>query len=55
MAKRFPARVSRTGTYVIKAAESRPTRVASRKSGRFTTPTAADQQLASELLRAKRG
>ena len=54
MARRIPTRVSRDGTYVVKAAETRPTRVAARRNGRDTKVTEQDQQLASELLRAKR-
>jgi len=42
------------GAYVVKAAESRPSRVKAKTSTHRSTPTSADQRLASTLLKTKR-
>jgi hypothetical protein len=41
------------GAYIVKAAESRPTLVQGKTVGKPSTPTQADKNLASALLRAK--
>lgn len=56
MAKQVKARTS--GAYVIKAAESRPTKVVAKsaKSGRSQSkPSADDKRLARAFLKQKRG
>ena len=56
MAKRLHTRISRSGTYVVGAAEGRSMRVAAKKGGRTAaTATSSDRRRASELLKAKRG
>lgn len=42
------------GAYIVKAAESRPSRVEGKTSQRSSTPSSADKRLASTLLKAKR-
>lgn len=53
--KKQNIRVSRSGAYTVKAAESRPRRVTPRTDGRANTPTEADKSLVRALLRLKRG
>lgn len=56
MAKGSLAKVSQSGTYVVKAAESRSSKVVSRPYGRISRhPTTSDKRLASALLKSKRG
>jgi hypothetical protein len=56
MAKESSVRVSRSGTYVVKAAESRPSRVvSSRSNGRTNRPSTSDKRAAHALLKSKRG
>lgn len=48
--------IRRNGAYVVKAAESRPSRVvASKSDGRSRTPSSEDKKLARALLKSKRG
>ena len=47
--------INRPGTYVVKAAESRPARVAAKRDGQASTPTGNDRRLAREVFRSKRG
>lgn len=53
MAKK-QVKVRRTGAYVVKAAESRSARVASKPSGRTHEPSGRDKQLAEALLNQRR-
>lgn len=56
MAKGSLARVSQSGTYVVKAAESRSSKVVSRPDGQISRrPTTSDKRLANALLKNKRG
>lgn len=55
MAKKSSTRVSQSGTYVVKAAESRPSAVVSRSYGRTNRPSASDKRAAHALLKSKRG
>ena len=43
------------GAYIVKAAESRPSRVAAKPSDRRNAPSTADKRLASALLKVKGG
>lgn len=46
--------IRRAGAYVVKSAESRPTRVASKTSDGFrATPSADDKSLVAELRQTK--
>jgi len=54
MAKQQSTKVRRAGAYIVKAAESRPSGVAGKASGRSSTPSTDDKNLAVALLRAKR-
>jgi hypothetical protein len=47
-------KIRRAGAYIVKAAESRPSRVLSESNGRSTTPSSADKRLAQALLKTKR-
>jgi hypothetical protein len=47
-------RVSQFGTYVVKAAESRPSKVVAR-NGQASRPTNSDKRAAHALLKSKRG
>lgn len=47
-------RIRRAGAYIVKAAESRPSRVVSKSDGRTSTPSGADKRLAQALLMTKR-
>jgi len=49
-----PMKLSRAGAYIVKAAESRPTRIAAKSGSRTSTPSGADKRLAQALLKAKR-
>lgn len=53
MAKQVKAR--RAGAYIVKAAESRPAKVAAKPDGRSSAPSREDKRLASALLKAKHG
>jgi hypothetical protein len=57
MPKGSLAKVSQSGTYVVKAAESRSSKVISKPDGRVISkrPTMSDKRLANALLRSKRG
>ena len=44
----------RAGAYIVKAAESRPSRVASKSGSRTSTPSGNDKRLAHALLKTKR-
>ena len=55
MAKESAVRVSRSGTYVVKAAESRPSKVVARSKGRTSRPSASDKRAAHAFLKSKRG
>jgi hypothetical protein len=55
MAKESSMRVSRSGTYVVKAAESPPSKIVSRNDGRTSRPTTSDKRAANALLKSKRG
>jgi hypothetical protein len=48
-------KIQRAGAYIVRAAESRPSSVKGKLHGRSNTPTLEDKNLASALLRAKRG
>lgn len=53
----FPKNISRVGAYVVKAAESRPTRVSPRSLSpgeSLPKPTEEDKAMAQEMLRVKR-
>lgn len=47
-------KISRAGAYIVKAAESRPSRVLSKPHGRISTPSSDDKRLAHALLETKR-
>jgi hypothetical protein len=47
-------KVRRAGAYIVKAAESRPSRVDSKSDGRKSTPSGEDKRLAQALLKTKR-
>jgi hypothetical protein len=47
-------KIRRAGAYIVKAAESRPSRVVSKSDGRISTPSSADKRLAHALLQTKR-
>lgn len=53
MAKKKKAHLA--GAYVVKAAESRPSRVEGKVRNQSSTPSSADKRLATTLLRAKHG
>lgn len=56
MAKETSVKVSRSGTYVVKAAESRPARIiSSRSNGQTSRPSTSDKRAAHALLKSKRG
>lgn len=55
MAKGSSMRVSRSGTYVVKAAESRPAKVVARSNGRASRPSTSDKRAAHAFLKSKRG
>ncbi len=46
--------IRRAGAYIVKAAESRPSRVLSKSDGRTSTPSSDDKRLAQALLKTKR-
>ena len=47
-------KIRRAGAYIVKAAESRPSRVAAKANGRISTPNSDDKRLAHALLKTKR-
>jgi hypothetical protein len=47
-------KIRRAGAYIVKAAESRPSRVLAKSDGRMSTPSSADKRLAHALLNTKR-
>ncbi len=53
MSKQGSSRIRRTGAYVVKAAETRSTRVASKSTGRTQTPNSSDKKLVDALVRTK--
>lgn len=55
MGKGSLSRASRSGTYVVKAGESRPSKVVGRSEGRVSRPTTNDKRAANALLKSKRG
>lgn len=55
MPKESSLRVSRSGSYVVKSAESRSTKVAANSNGRASRPTRSDKRAANALLKSKRG
>jgi hypothetical protein len=54
MQKQPSPKIRRAGAYVVKAAESRPSRVAAKANGRIVTPSSDDKRLAHALLKSKR-
>lgn len=46
-------RIRRSGAYIIKAAESRPTRVPSKTNGSVNVPTETDKNLVRALISFK--
>jgi hypothetical protein len=55
MTKHGPTTMRRTGAYIVKAAESRPTPVVAASIGRPTpAPSTADRRLAAALLETRR-
>lgn len=53
MSNQPPTRIRRAGAYIVKAAESRPSRVVSKPAGRASTPSGDDKRLAQALLKSK--
>jgi hypothetical protein len=47
-------KIRRAGAYIVKAAESRPSRVLAKSAGRISTPSSDDRRLADALLKTKR-
>jgi len=47
-------KIRRAGAYIVKAAESRPSRVVSKSDGRASTPSGDDKRLAHALLKSRR-
>jgi hypothetical protein len=47
-------KIRRAGAYIVKAAESRPSRVHAKSDGRVSTPSGDDKRLARALLKTKR-
>jgi hypothetical protein len=47
-------KIRRAGAYIVKAAESRPSRVLAKSDGRISTPSSDDKRLAHALLKTKR-
>jgi hypothetical protein len=53
MAKQRSTKIRRTGAYIVKAAESRPSRVAAKDGVARSTPNTSDKRLAGALLKVK--
>jgi hypothetical protein len=53
MGKNSNSKISRSGTYVVRAGETRPTKVVGRITGKTTLPTASDKRAAQALVRLK--
>jgi hypothetical protein len=50
MANQRSPKIRRAGSYVVKAAESRPSEVRGKRNGRVSTPSTSDKELARYLL-----
>lgn len=55
MTKGSSVRVSRSGAYVVKAAESRPSKVVARSKGRSVSPSASEKRAAHAFLKSRKG
>lgn len=53
MSKNGSRRIRSAGAYVVKAAETRSSRVASKSTGRSETPNTSDKTLVDALRRTK--
>lgn len=54
MRNQSPTKIRRAGAYIVKAAESRPSRVVSKPDARPSTPSRDDKRLAEALLKTRR-
>lgn len=54
MSKKQSPRVSRHGAYIVKAAESRPSRVTPKSDARPSKPSEGDKVLARALMKSQR-
>jgi hypothetical protein len=54
MGKATKQKFSQAGSYVIRAGETRPTKVVGRVSGKTTTPTTNDKRAARAFVRLKK-
>jgi hypothetical protein len=54
MGKNLNRKVSRAGTYVVRAGETRPAKVVGRITGKITQPTQSDKRAAEALVKLKR-
>jgi hypothetical protein len=54
MAKASKQKLSRAGSYVVKAGETRPTKVVGKVNGKVTQPTTNDRRAARVLVRLKK-
>jgi hypothetical protein len=54
MGRDADSRISRAGSYVVGAGETRPAKVVGRISGKVTVPTKSDRRAARALVRLKK-
>lgn len=54
MGKSTNHKISRAGSYVIRAGETRPTKVVGRVNGKATQPTNSDKRAARALVKLKK-
>jgi hypothetical protein len=53
MAKNVDRKISRAGSFVVRAGETRPTKVVGHVNGKDTLPTTNDRRAARALVRLK--
>jgi hypothetical protein len=53
MGKKLDRKISRAGSFVVRAGETRPTKVVGQVNGKDTLPTTNDRRAARALVRLK--